>query len=236
MNQVLGYQHPSGKWCTYNTPMDGVRRKSVEEIGFQIRPGSEEINCCSANAPRGFGMIAQWALMSDGHGLVLNWYGPSTMTARLQGVEVVLKQQTEYPREGRVLLEVSPQSELRFPLKLRIPGWSARTRVQTDGRPVADARPGSYLTVERSWKPGDTVQIDLDMSLHYWVGERQCAGKASIYRGPLLLVHQTPATRSTDKGHRTNLPELGAPPPNPVFDTATMGGKVVTPLGVRGRW
>ena len=85
LNQVLGYQHPSGKWCTYNTPMDGVRRKSVEEIAFQIRPGSEEINCCSANAPRGFGMIAQWALMSDGRGLVVNWYGPSTMTARLQG-------------------------------------------------------------------------------------------------------------------------------------------------------
>jgi hypothetical protein len=198
LNQVLGYQHPSGKWCTYNTPMDGVRRKSIEEIGFQVRPGSEEINCCSANAPRGFGMIAQWALMSDGHGLVVNWYGPSTMSARLQGVDVVLKEQTEYPREGRILLEVSPQSELRFPLKLRIPGWSARTQVQIDGQPVAGVRPGSYLTVERSWKPGDTVQIDLDMSLHYWVGERQCAGKASIYRGPLLLVHQTPATRTSD--------------------------------------
>jgi DUF1680 family protein len=198
LNQVLGYQHPSGKWCTYNTPMDGVRRKSVEEIGFQVRPGSEEINCCSANAPRGFGMIAQWALMSDGGNLVVNWYGPSTMTARLRGVDVVLKQQTAYPRDGQILLEVLPKAELRFPLKLRIPGWSARTRVQVDGQPVADVRPGAYLTVERSWKAGDTVRIELDMSLHYWVGERQCAGKASIYRGPLLLVHETLGMKRTD--------------------------------------
>jgi uncharacterized protein len=209
LNQVLGYQHPSGKWCTYNTPMDGVRRKSVEEIGFQIRPGSEEINCCSANAPRGFGMISQWALMSDGRGLVLNWYGPSTMTARLGDVEVVLRQETQYPRDGQIRLEVSPKTALRFPLKLRIPGWSAKTRVQVDGQPLPDVRPGGYLTVERLWKPGDAVQIDLDMSLHYWVGERECAGKSSIYRGPLLLVHESPS--------------------RPVFDAATIDGKLVAP-------
>ena len=69
LNQVLGYQHRSGKWCTYNTPMDGVRVQQHEaDIAFQIRPGSEEINCCSANAPRGFGMISDWALMTDGRG------------------------------------------------------------------------------------------------------------------------------------------------------------------------
>jgi uncharacterized protein len=211
LNQVLGYQHPSGKRCTYNTPMDGARRKSVDEIGFQIRPGSEEINCCSANAPRGFGMIAQWALMTDGRGLTLNWYGPATMTAPLGDVEVVVKQETQYPRDGRIRLEVSPKTPLRFPLKLRIPSWSAKTSVQVNGQPVADVRPGSYLTVDRLWKPGDTLEIDLDMSLHYWVGERECAGKSSIYRGPLLLVH--PST------------------PRPTFDATTIDGRLVNPSG-----
>ena len=198
LNQVLGYQHHSGRWCTYNTPMDGTRRKSVEEIGFQIRPGSEEINCCSANAPRGFGMIAQWALMTDGRGLVVNWYGPSTMTARLADTEVVLTQRTEYPRDGRILLAVSPGVERRFPIKLRIPGWSAQTRVQVNGQPVPDVRAGTYLTLDRLWRTGDTVQIDLDMSLRYWVGERECAGKASIYRGPLLLVWESAGSKKSD--------------------------------------
>ena len=228
LNQVLGYQHPSGKWCTYNTPMDGRRRKSVEEIGFQIRPGSEEINCCSANAPRGFGMIAQWALMSDGRGLVVNWYGQSTMMARLSGTEVTLEQQTDYPRDGRILVKVSPKGELRFPLKMRIPGWSAQTRVEVNGQAVANVRPGAYLVLDRTWKPGDSVRIDIDMSLHYWVGERECAGKVSIYRGPLLLIREVARTKEADR-----FLELGvSPAPSPVLDAVTMNGHLVATPGV----
>jgi hypothetical protein len=51
------------------------------------------------------------------------------MAARVGGTEVVLKQQTDYPRDGRIVMEVTPQKELKFPLKLRIPAWSVRTRV-----------------------------------------------------------------------------------------------------------
>ncbi len=190
LNQVLGYQHRSGTWCTYNTPMEGVRIPSTTDIAFQIRPGSEQINCCSANAPRGFGMISDWALMTDGRGLVVNWYGPSTISAKLNGTTVAIEQQTEYPRDGRIVLTVSPEKALRFGLKLRIPHWSANSRVQVNGQAVAEVKAGAYLVLDREWKSGDRVQVDLDMSFHYWVGERESAGKTSIYRGPLLLVYE----------------------------------------------
>lgn len=188
LNQVLGYQHPSGRACTYNTPMDGVRLNSMQEIGFQIRPGSEEINCCSANAPRGFGLISEWALLGNGRGLTLNWYGPSSMTAQVNGQRVILEQKTEYPRTGEIVLHVSTEAPLHFPLQLRIPHWSGRTSVEVNGQPVSDVKAGTYLTLNREWKAGDSVRINLDMSLHYWVGEQQSAGRTSIYRGPVLLV------------------------------------------------
>ena len=191
LNQVFGYQNRTGKWCTYNTPMVGRREDSVKEIGFQKRPGSEEVNCCSANAPRGFGIISDWALMTDGQGLVVNWYGPSTLSAKLDGTTVAIQQQTDYPRDGRIALKVSPERSMKFPLKLRIPYWSANTRVQVNGQMVPEVKPGNYLVLDREWKSGDTVDVDLDMSLHYWVGERQCAEQTSIYRGPLLLICET---------------------------------------------
>ena len=62
-NGILGAQHPSGRWWTYNTPMDGERRASAHDIVFQARPGSPELNCCSVNAPRGIGMLSEWAVM-----------------------------------------------------------------------------------------------------------------------------------------------------------------------------
>ena len=44
---------------------------------------------------------------------------------------------------------------------------------------------GSYLTVSRAWRPGDRIALALDVSTHFWSGERECAGRASAYRGPL---------------------------------------------------
>jgi DUF1680 family protein len=196
LNQALGYQHRSGATCSYDTPMNGVRRNSTDEIGFQIRPGSEQVNCCSANAPRGLGMISDWALMTDGSGsLTLNWYGPSTLMAQVNDKTVTLRQQTDYPRTGTILLHVSPEHAQQFALNLRIPHWSSHTTVRVNGKPVTNVHSGSYCTLSRTWKPGDVVQIGLDMSPHFWVGERECAGKTSIYRGPLLLVLETPKTQ-----------------------------------------
>ena len=215
LNSVMGYQSRTGQWCTYNTPMNGFRRPSMQDIAFQRRPGSEQVNCCSANAPRGFGMISDWALMADGQGLVVNWYGPSTIAARAAGAAVRLRQRTDYPRDGRIVIEVAPDRPARFALRLRIPHWSAATRVAVNGEAVPDVRPGTYLALDRAWAAGDKVEIGLDMSLRFWAGEKECAGKTAVYRGPLLLAYETDA------------PAEGTL----VFDARTLEGRLVDPEG-----
>ena len=81
-NGMLGAQHPSGRWWTYNTPMDGVRRASAHDIVFQAFPGSPELNCCSVNGPRGLAMLADWAADCFGGDVHLNYYGPCQLEAR----------------------------------------------------------------------------------------------------------------------------------------------------------
>ena len=144
LNQVVGYQFRDGGPCTYDTPMDGRRVSAVEHVQWQRRPGSEQMICCTANGPRGFGMISDWALMRDGDGLVLNWYGPSTIAVRVGETAVTLTQETEYPRDGRVTLTVDPDAPLACALKLRIPYWSAATAVAVNGNAVSPVTPGSY--------------------------------------------------------------------------------------------
>jgi DUF1680 family protein len=189
LNSVIGLHSQSGRWVTYNTPMDGLRRASAHDIVFQAREGSSELNCCSVNGPRGLGLVSEWALMADAEGLLLNWYGPSTFSTRFRGTAVTLTQETEYPRQGRITLVVSPSRPAQFALKLRIPYWSARSKVRVNGQPVRGVEPGRYLVLERKWASQDKIEIDLDLSFHYWVGEQECRGKTSVYRGPVLLTY-----------------------------------------------
>src|SRR4029078_11125729 len=83
LNSVLGYYSRTGRWTTYNTPMDGERHGFVQDVNWHSRPGAPELSCCSANAPRGLGLLSEWALMQDYDGLVLNYYGACEMAARL---------------------------------------------------------------------------------------------------------------------------------------------------------
>jgi hypothetical protein len=195
-NQVEAMIAPDGSWCTYNTPMDGVRVPSKEEIGFQIRPGTEDVNCCSANMARGFGLLSDWALMRNDKGLVLNYYGPSSIDSQVHGTKVALRQETVYPREGRIVIHVEPAKPIRFALKLRVPHWSDRTELQVNGKTLA-ARPGTYVSLDREWKNGDRVTLDLDMRPRFWVGQRECRDKVSVYRGPTLMALQVPGSATT---------------------------------------
>ena len=190
LNSVVGLHSHTGRWVTYNTPMDGVRKASAHDIVFQAREGSPELNCCSVNGPRGLGMVSDWAVMGHEKGLVLNWYGPGSITVPL-GTDnhVFLRQTTDYPRTGRILLEVVPFRSAEFDLRLRVPNWSRRTKLRLNGESLSGVQPGTYHTISRKWVAGDRLEVTLDMSLHVWAGQKECRGKASIYRGPVLLTY-----------------------------------------------
>jgi DUF1680 family protein len=188
-NGIMGGQSPSGRWWTYNTPMDGTKEASAHTINFQCRSGSPELNCCSVNGPRGLAMLSQWAVMQAAGGIVLNYYGPSTFRVRTpRGQELTITDTTEYPVDGKIELRLGLPAAEKLKLRLRIPSWSAQTRLEVRGEPVSEVPPGSYLTLERTWKSGDRIFLTLDNSPHYWAGEREQDGRTSIYRGPLLLA------------------------------------------------
>jgi DUF1680 family protein len=218
-NGLLGAQHPSGCWWTYNTPMNGVREASHHTIVFQSRAGTPDLNCCSVNAPRGLGMLSEWAVMRTSDGLAVNYYGPLQARVSLaDGVPVTLRQETRYPLDGTVKIQVQLREPREFTLRLRIPAWSAKTTVRqawatssperktsnTEDAPpqraanaagIAPAGPdtvaerGSYLTIRRRWTSGDAIELQFDMSLRYEPGGGEMAGRMSVYRGPLLLAY-----------------------------------------------
>ncbi|MBI5211662.1 MAG: glycoside hydrolase family 127 protein [Elusimicrobia bacterium] len=190
LNAALGSQDPEGGHWTFDTPMDGVK-KYGQGLAWQAPDGGPDLNCCAVHGPRSIGAIADWALLRDGRrGVVVNYYGPSEATVPVEGVGTLrLRQETRYPLDGRVRLRVSPPRPARLPVKLRIPRWSRRTKVSVNGAAAGPASPGTYLELDRQWREGDVVDVEFDFSLRHLSGRREVAGKASVFRGPLLLAY-----------------------------------------------
>jgi len=190
LNGMLGAQHPSGSWCTYNTPMDGTREASHHTIVFQARAGTPDLNCCSVNGPRGLGMLSEWAVMQSAGAVVVNYYGPMQAEWKLpDGTAVRVEQQTRYPLDGRVEIRLQPEKPREMTLKLRIPGWAAGAKIAAPGLAPTEARAGSYHEMRRTWQPGDSVTLQFDMPLRYEAGDLEAFGRMSVYRGPLLLAY-----------------------------------------------
>lgn len=248
-NAVLGHEHPSGRWCTYDTPMSGKRLASAHSIVFQARPGTPELNCCSVNGPRGLAMLSEWAVLVGpppsvraergnllAQGIYLNFYGPGTTEAKLDDGSVWRFDATgPFPKEGALQIAVHPGTTTKKSLFLRIPGWSKQTTVSVNGAPstagvppttagtagVPPATPGTYLELNREWKDGDVVAMEFDMGVRALRGDKHVNWKTSLYRGPILLAYD----QMYNDCDPADIPEL---------DLATLKLEPVTP-GV-GQW
>ena len=189
LNGGLGAQHPSGRWWTYNTPMDGTREASAHTIVFQARAGTPELNCCSANGPRALGMLSEWALMSAADGVVLNWLGAGKFSSKLaDGTLLVITSSGDAWRDGKTELRLRTKPVAPFTLHLRIPAWAVEPTVTLNGISLPGVRSGSYLNLKRPWKPADRLLLNFQTPLRYVAGASEAAGKVSLYRGPLLLA------------------------------------------------
>lgn len=188
-NAGLGSFSPTGRWSTYNTPMEGDKKANYWEIGFQCRPGSPDLNCCSVNAPRMFGELSRWAYMTDGSALYINYYGAGVGEMTLHGKKLRIRQTTDYPYAERVHLQISGLAGTQYKIYFRIPFWSGKTKIQINDCPIAREICPGYFSVDREWADGDTVIIDFDMSLRFAPGAGAYKDRCSVYRGPLLLAY-----------------------------------------------
>lgn len=160
-------------------------RISNKGAKFQMNPHGHR--CCQLNMGQGWPYYAEhlWMATPD-NGLALVFYSESKVTAKVgDGTEVTIEETTHYPFDENVVLSVSLPDSLEFPLYLRIPGWCDKAQLSINDRPVkVQAKPRSFLRIDRQWKNGDIVRLELPMplSVRTWA---QNANSVSIDRGPL---------------------------------------------------
>lgn len=197
-NAMLGSLLDNDKYCTYNTPMDGVvgtcghydgrRVSSQQDISFQYHSGSKDMNCCQANLARGLGQLSEWACVTEGDSLYLNYFGNCSIETMVGNSNVTITEKTNYPLDGKVDIEISGlESPKEFGLLIRVPSWAFGSTIIVDGeRIVLEA--GEYFEINKLWTNGDKIQLKLELSFAYWKGENEQAPYTSVYYGPILLT------------------------------------------------
>ncbi|GAA3888820.1 beta-L-arabinofuranosidase domain-containing protein [Streptomyces sedi] len=157
---------------------------------FGLEP---HFGCCLANMHQGWPkfVASLWMRSVGDDGLTAFAYGPSTVRTRVGGTEVTVEQTTDYPFEETVRLDVSVSAPVRFPLRLRVPGWcrgSATLTVDGEPHPLAPGADG-YAVLDRTWSGGETLRLTLPMRLRK---ERRERGALGLRLGPLVLVAAVP--------------------------------------------
>ena len=177
-NALFAAQSPDGRHLRYFSPIEGPR------VYF---PG--DTYCCPCNYRRIVSELPLMVFYRADDGLVVSLYTPAK--ARLQVArDVVLSvvQETDYPNSGRVRLRLDLSRPAAFPVRLRIPLWARSARVAINEQPHdVKAQPGTFLVLQREWKSGDRVTLEMPMAWRLVKGRQRQAGRVAIMRGPLIF-------------------------------------------------
>ncbi len=149
-----------------------------------------DCTCCPTNVVRMLSSLPGYFYSASAEGVWVHLYDNSRLDWHLEdGRKLALEQKTRYPWDGAVEIVVSPESAAEFAVFLRIPGWCEKASVTVNGAAAGEAQPGSYVKLQRTWKAGDIIKLQMPMR----VSPQECdprvrenLGSVAIQRGPLV--------------------------------------------------
>jgi uncharacterized protein len=126
--------------------------------------------------------------------------------------KLTIEQKNNYPWDGKLAFHVTPQATQSFNLLVRIPGWARNEAMPSDlytftessdkkvtitvnGKAIDYQVQKGYASINRSWKKGDIVVVDLPMDVRRVESNKKVVdniGKISLQRGPLMYCAEWP--------------------------------------------
>lgn len=133
-------------------------------------PGRVEIGnweaywCCCFHGVRSLYEALLHLTTWDDEGVRVNLFFDGTVRLPQWG-GVTIRQETDYPRAGRVRLCVSSPEPQTFALYVRVPGFARNPRLTVNGEEAPIAQEAGYAMLERAWGSADEVVLTFEMGL-----------------------------------------------------------------------
>jgi DUF1680 family protein len=169
--------------------------------------------CCPSNITRFVASMPGYVYAQRAREIYVNLFVASTADVKLDdGRTVKIEQETHYPWDGAVKMTITPDQPGPLRMKVRIPGWARNQPVPSDlyryagasspavvlkvnGRAVPIVLDKGYAIIDRVWRPGSTIELNLPMPVRRVVANDQVAadrGRVALERGPILYALEAP--------------------------------------------
>jgi hypothetical protein len=153
--------------------------------GWEGKYGSENPGCCSLWGQWGLGQAGQFIVTRTGRTVEVNLYPEADV--EIPGLGARLEIRGDFPTMTRAVLTVRCDRPVRFPLRLRRPAWATRIAVKLDGKDIGMAASGSRLTLERTWKSGETIELTFGSEVRLVPWPEAGSEMVAVFKGPLCL-------------------------------------------------
>jgi len=185
----------------------------LESDGTQERSPWFGCACCPGNITRFLPSVPGYVYAQQGNTIYVNLYAGGTADIKLDdGRAVKLTQETRYPWDGAVKITVAPDKKSRFAIAIRIPGWARNESVpgnlyqfldevkepvtlKVNGKSEPVKLNKGYVALNRSWKAGDVIELNLPMPVRRVVANKNVqadVGRVALQRGPIVFCAEWP--------------------------------------------
>jgi DUF1680 family protein len=193
-NAVLGAVELTGTNFFYQNPL----------ASDKARYPWHSCPCCVGNMPRTlFGLKdAMYSTDKTRRELFISHFVDSeAIIPEVAGAPLRIRQETQYPRQGRVAVTLYPAKAAEFTVKVRIPNRTeselyravpdvaGEFKLRVNGEIQSAKAAKGYVALSRRWKDGDRLELEMPMPVQrVYCDERVTAdrGRAAIQRGPLI--------------------------------------------------
>jgi len=169
--------------------------------------------CCPGNITRFLPSLPGYFYGQQGDKIFVNLYAGGTADITLDDDrKIKLTQQTRYPWDGAVKIIMAPEKKSKFTVNVRVPGWARNEVVPGDlyqflddakeavtlkvnGREVPVKLNHGYASLDRTWKPGDVIELNLPMPIRRVVANANVVadtGRVALQRGPIVFCAEWP--------------------------------------------
>ena len=186
-NHMLATQHPVTGRVIYNLTIEMGGRKHYQD------PYS--FTCCVGSGMESHSKYGESIYFHNYDSLYVNLFAASQIDWKEKGLKIT--QQTRYPQSDSSKLVFECKKPVQLEVKIRYPYWATNgCAVKLNGKsyPVS-SEPSSYITLDREWKNGDSVEFSFPMSLRLEAMPDNKDRRAIMY-GPLVLAGDFGAANS----------------------------------------